>query len=249
MAKIKDVKSQNPEYVIDLIDILSKKDPTTTNKYLPFMVAQTKEWLEWFKDELTNKTFKEMFDIVAEFEELSEKNLLENKDIYSYGDNQLIVDELKLAREKVTRSEVKKKETVVVHEDDKWLVIQPLTSRSSNIYGKATKWCVSSDNDNFTQYFNDYTKDGVLLFLIDKTVKDEDSRKEENNHSKLAFHKYKNKDNKNLTIWDVKDTQLGVGDMMSIYRNVPGDVMDIINTTMDADSNFNVAKARGLKLD
>jgi len=249
MAKIKDVKSQNPEYVVDLIDILSKKDPTKTNKYLPFMVAQTKDWLEWFKTELAEKTFKEMFDIVAEFEELSEKNLLENKDIYSYVDNQLIVDELKLAREKVTRSEVKKKETVVVHEDDKWLVIQPLTSRSSNLYGKATKWCVSADDHNFTKYFNDYTKDGVLLFLIDKTVKDKDTRKDENIHAKLAFHKYTNKDDKNLTIWDVKDVQLGVGDMMSIYRNVPSNIMDIINTTMDADSNFDIAKARGVKLD
>ena len=73
MARIKDIKSDNPNYVIDLIDILATKDPTKTNKYLPFMVSQTKDWLDWFKEELEKNTFKEMFDIVKEFDELSQK--------------------------------------------------------------------------------------------------------------------------------------------------------------------------------
>ena len=33
MAKIKDIKSQNPDYVINLVDILAENDPTKTNKY------------------------------------------------------------------------------------------------------------------------------------------------------------------------------------------------------------------------
>ena len=144
MAKIKDIKSQNPNYVINLVDILVENDPTKTNKYLPFMVSQTKDWLDWFLNELKNNTFKEMFDIVKEFEELSDNNLLENKDIYSYESNQEIVDEIKFARDKVTRSEVKKKETTTLYEDDRWLVLQPLTSRSSNVYGKSTKWGVAA---------------------------------------------------------------------------------------------------------
>ena len=248
MARIKDIKAQNPDYVINLVDILATKDPSKTNKYLPFMISQTKDWLEWFKDELEKNTFKEMFDIVKEFEELSERNLLENKDIYSYDSNQDIVDEIKLAREKVTRSEVKKKETVVLHEDEKWLVLQPLTSRSSNLYGKSTKWCVAADDHNFAKYFKDYTQDGVLVFLIDKTVKEKDTRNPENNHAKLAFHKYKNKNNKDLTIWNVKDTQLNVGDMMKIYKTVPTDVMNVIEETLDGDSNQSIALSKKIKL-
>ena len=251
MAKIKDIKSDNPDYAINLIDILATKDPSKTNKYLPFMVSQTKDWLDWFKEELEKNTFKEMFDIVSEFDELSERNLLENKDIYSYESNQDIVDEIKLAREKVTRSEVKKKETVILHEDEKWLLLQPLTDRSSNLYGKSTKWCVSADDHNFKKYFKDYTKDGVLLFLIDKSVKEKDTRNPENIHAKLAFHKYnKNKgDNKDLTIWDVKDTQLKVGDMMKVYQNVPGDIMNLINKHMDGEPNQTIAISRKIKMD
>jgi hypothetical protein len=246
MARVKDIKSQNPEYVIDLINILAEKDPSKTNKYLPFMVSQTKDWLEWFKDELAKNTFKEMFDIVQEFEELSERNLLENKDIYSYESNQDIVDEIKLAREKVTRSEVKKKETVVLFEDDKWLALQPLTSRSSNLYGKSTKWCVASDDHNFKKYYNEYTQDGTLVFLINKSVKEKDCRNDK--LSKVAFHKYLNKD-KGLTIWDSKDVQCGVQDMMEIYKNVPQDVMNIINDTLDGPSNHSIATGKKLKLD
>jgi hypothetical protein len=248
MARIKDIKSQNPEYVIDLIDILAGQDPTKTNKYLPFMVAQTKDWLDWFKEELQKNTFKEMFEIVKEFDELSERNLLENKDIYSYEGNQDIVDEIKLAREKVTRSEVKKKETLVLHEDDTWLLLQPLTSRSSNLYGKSTKWCVSADDHNFKKYFKDYTQDGVLVFLIDKRVKEADTRKPENNHAKLAFHQYKNKD-KGLTIWNVKDTQLNVSDMMSVYKNVPSGIIDKVNEALEGPSNMKLATDRKIKLD
>lgn len=247
MAKLKDLKTQNPEYVINLIDILAKKDPSNTNKYLPFMISQTKEWLDWFVDELEKNTFKEMFDIVKEFDELSERNLLENKDIYSYQSNQDIVDEIKLAREKVTKSEVKKKETLVLHEDDRWLVLKPLTSRSSNMYGKSTKWCVASEDHNFKKYYSDYTKEGILVFLIDKSVKEKDCRS--NPYSKVAFHNYINRDD-NLTIWDSKDSQLNVPQMMKLYKSVPSEIIDIINEEMEGKkSNEALAKERNIKLD
>ena len=246
MAKIKDIKSQNPDYVIDLVDILAENDPTKTNKYLPFMVSQTKDWLEWFLNELKNNTFKEMFDIVKEFEELSSKNLLENKDIYSYESNQEIVDEIKFARDKVTRSEVKKKETITLYEDDRWLVLQPLTSRSSNVYGKSTKWCVAAEDQNFKKYFKDYTNDGTLVFLIDKSVKEKDTR--DNRYSKVAFHQYKNKEN-SLTLWDSKDKQLGVQEAMTVYGMVSKEIQDIINKASDGKSNAELAKEKGCKED
>jgi hypothetical protein len=246
MAKIKDIKSQNPDYVINLVDILAENDPTKTNKYLPFMVSQTKDWLDWFLNELKNNTFKEMFDIVKDFEELSDKNLLENKDIYSYESNQDIVDEIKFARDKVTRSEVKKKETITLYEDDRWLVLQPLTSRSSNVYGKSTKWCVAAEDHNFKKYFKDYTENGTLVFLIDKSVKEKDTR--DNRYSKVAFHQYKNKDN-SLTLWDSKDKQLGVQEAMTVYGMVSKEIQDIINKASDGKSNVELAKEKGCKED
>ena len=130
------------------------------------MIKCTADWVNWIQNELKNETFKEMFEVIQDFEDLSNRNLLENKDIYSYESNQDIIESVKLAKEKITRSEVKKKETEVLYENERWTVIIPLSTRSSNLYGKSTKWCVSSEDHNYGKYYKQYTDNGVLIFLI-----------------------------------------------------------------------------------
>jgi len=248
MAKKKDLKDQNPKFSIDLIDILAENDPSVTNKYLPFMVKQAETWIDWLKEELKTNTFKEMFDIVKEFEDLSQKNLLENKDIYSYSNNSEIVDTIKLAREKVTKSQVKKFETVTLFEDDKFLVIQPLTSRSSGMYGKSTKWCVASDQHDFKKYFNQYTENGVLIYVIDKSVKEEETR--EKIYSKVAFHHDKTKSGDSATtIWDSKDAQVTAVGMMELMGGLPKKVIDAVFTNFKGKTNKEVAREKGIKED
>jgi hypothetical protein len=248
MAKKKDLKDQNPKFTIDLIEILAEKDPTATNKYLPFMIKQAETWVDWLKEELGNNTFKEMFDIVKEFEELSAKNLLENKDIYSYTSNSEIVETIKLAREKVTKSQVKKFETVTLHEDDRWLVIQPLTSRSSNMYGKSTKWCVASESNDFKKYFNQYTENGVLVYVIDKSIKEEQTR--DSLYSKVAFHHDKTKTGQSATtIWDTKDSQVSAVGMMEIMGIIPQEVMATVNKALKDKTNRELAREKGIKDD
>ena len=171
MAKKKDLKIKHPKYNIDVIEVLSEMDPTNSNKYLPFMIKCTADWVEWIQSELKNETFKEMYEVIQDFEDLSQRNLLENKDIYAYESNQDIIEAVKVAKEKITRSEVKKKETEILYEDERWSVLIPLSTRSSNLYGKSTKWCVSSEDHNYGKYFKQYTENGVLIFLIDKNVK------------------------------------------------------------------------------
>ena len=240
-----DLKKTNPKFQIDLIQIFSENDPTVTNKYLPFMVKQAETWVDWLKDELKNNTFKEMFDIVREFEDLSQRELLENKDIYSYKNNQEIVNVIKTAREKITKSQVKKNETITIHEDDRWLVLQPLTTRSSNIYGKSTKWCVSSDQNDYKKYFNQYTENGVLIFVIDKQV--EEDKVKENIFAKVAFHNDKNKtDSSAITVWDTKDVQINASGMLELMSVIPSDIMKIVNTTIKGKTNRELAEEKKL---
>ncbi len=214
MAKKKDLKLQHPEYTVDVIEDLSSMDPTKSNKYLPFMIKCTSGWVEWIQNELKNETFKEMFEVIQDFEELSNRNLLEIKDIYSYESNQDIIESVKLAKEKITRSEVKKKETEVLYEDERWTVILPLSTRSSNLYGKSTKWCVSSEDHNYGKYYKQYTEKGVLIFLIDKNVKEKDCYT--NNLSKVAFHNDRTKKDNGITLWDVKDKSMNISDTMKV---------------------------------
>lgn len=237
MGKKSDLKKTNPKFQIDLIEILSENDPTVTNKYLPFMMKKAESWVDWVIEELKNNTFREMFDIVKEFEDLSQRGLLENSDIYSYKSSQDIVDTIKLARDKVTKSQVKKNETITIHEDDRWLVLQPLTVRSSNIYGKSTKWCVSSEQNDYKKYFNQYTENGVLVFVIDKSVPEKEIKT--NIFAKVAFHNDKKKEE--ITVWDTKDTQINASGMIELMDIIPHDIMKMINTTIKGKTNRELA--------
>jgi hypothetical protein len=209
------------------------------------MIKCTAEWVEWINNELRNETFKEMFEVIKDFEDLSQRNLLENKDIYSYESNQDIIEAVKTAKEKITRSEVKKKETEVLYEDDRWLVIFPLSTRSSNLYGKATKWCVASEDQNYGRYFKQYTENGVLVYLIDKNVKDSEARN--NIFSKVAFHNDRNKQD-GITLWDVVDTQMNVSNAMKVYSLVGSEIMTIINDKLEnGPTNKEAATKKGIK--
>ena len=245
MAKIKELKAQNPNYLIDVISVLSKMDPTKTNKYLPFMIKCTSDWVEWIHNELTNETFKEMFEVIQDFEDLSKRNLLENKDIYTYESNQDIIEAVKTAKEKITRSEVKKKETEVLFEDNRWLVVYPLSVRSSNLYGKGTKWCVSSEDNNYGKYYKQYTENGSLVFVIDKKAKESEYRT--NDLAKVAFHNDKKK-NDGITLWDIKDKQMNVGNAMKVYSMLGGDIMEIINERLESGpTNRELANKKGVR--
>ena len=245
MAKIKELKAQNPKYLIDVISVLSKMDPTKTNKYLPFMIKCTSDWVEWIHNELTNETFKEMFEVIQDFEDLSQRNLLENKDIHPYESNQDIIEAVKTAKEKITRSEVKKKETEVLFEDNRWLVVYPLSVRSSNLYGKGTKWCVSSEDNNYGKYYKQYTENGSLVFVIDKKAKESEYRT--NDLAKVAFHNDKKK-NDGITLWDIKDKQMNVGNAMKVYSMLGGDIMEIINERLESGpTNRELANKKGVR--
>ena len=245
MAEIKELKAQNPKYLIDVISVLSKMDPTKTNKYLPFMIKCTSDWVEWIHNELTNETFKEMFEVIQDFEDLSQRNLLENKDIYTYESNQDIIEAVKTAKEKITRSEVKKKETEVLFEDNRWLVVYPLSVRSSNLYGKGTKWCVSSEDNNYGKYYKQYTENGSLVFVIDKKAKESEYRT--NDLAKVAFHNDKKK-NDGITLWDIKDKQMNVGNAMKVYSMLGGDIMEIINERLESGpTNRQLANKKGVR--
>ena len=245
MARIKDLKTQNPTYKIDVIDVLSSMDPTKSNKYLPFMIKCTADWVEWINNELKNETFKEMFEVIKDFEDLSQRNLLENKDIYSYESNQDIIEAVKTAKEKITRSEVKKKETEVLFEDNRWLVVYPLSTRSSNLYGKGTKWCVSSEDNNYGKYYKQYTENGSLVFVIDKTIKESEYRT--NDFAKVAFHNDRKK-NDGITLWDIKDKQMGVGNAMKVYNMLGIEIMGIINERLEkGPTNKEVADKKGVR--
>ena len=56
------------------------------------------------------------------------------------------------------------KQVITVFEDNRWLLVRPLTWESSKKYGSATKWCTT--NSNNPDHFYRYAKRGILLYSI-----------------------------------------------------------------------------------
>ena len=189
-----------------------------------------------------HETVVEILNIVSiDFQKLNDQS----DQLIIYRDTLIDPEKYKVAKEKITRSEVKKKETEVLYEDDRWLVLFPLSVRSSNLYGKGTKWCVSSEDHNYGKYYKQYTDNGILVFVIDKKVTDAESRT--NDFAKIAFHNDLKKSD-GITLWDVKDSQMGVSNAMKVYSMLPSEAMDIINKRLESGlTNKEQAQKRGVR--
>ena len=110
---------------IEVIEYLSKEDPSGNNKYLDWM---TKVYLG-----LTNElpTDEEILDLVKSFHQNLSR--IENKDInsYTFKELEVVVDEA--VRKAYTKKA--KKNVIKVFENDDILVLAPLSIEASCKYG------------------------------------------------------------------------------------------------------------------
>ncbi len=73
-----------------------------------------------------------------------------------------------IKRRTYTTDEVKKakNESKKLYEDQKYLIVQPLTHQASCVYGAETKWCVASRDSS--RYFDDYIRNSKFVYVINK---------------------------------------------------------------------------------
>jgi hypothetical protein len=95
------------------------------------------------------------------------------------------------------KSEEKELETQVIkiHEDAEWLLIRPLTFKSSCKYGANTKWCTTTEHNQ--EYYNKYAKRGVLVYCINKKT----------GYKVAAFYSL-DKNEPEFSYWNQKDTRI-----------------------------------------
>jgi len=111
----------------------------------------------------------------VEFTELMEKNLIPENDISKYDSWEML--EINLFESKNREMFKKsKKEIHKIYEDEKYLILKPLTYMSSCSYGYQTKWCTAMIND--ATYFYNHSR-GILIYLINKET-----------NVKFAFYKH-----------------------------------------------------------
>jgi|LakMenEpi03Aug12_release.lakeMendotaPanAssembly.Ray.scaffolds.fasta_scaffold317744_2 hypothetical protein len=194
---IKHLIQENPSMDLNLVRLISKLDPSKTNKLTPFMVKVIKNRMDRFEKDIArdgnvyssryeyvnskmndvngvekllltwiiDQFGAENIETLREFNEALDKNLVDQNDISKYENFEDITNQLSIAR---TKELLKKsrKEISVVYEDDEIMMLKPLSFESSLKYGAGTKWCTSMKND--PEYFYRYSKNGVLIYLINK---------------------------------------------------------------------------------
>jgi len=238
MSKLKELKD-DPKYIINFVEILSTFDPSKTGKYVPYMLKLIEAYIADVKQDYLTTTFNDVKELIQDFHDLAERNQIENKDIYSYESFEQLETIVKEGKSKITESQIKERETKILHEDDNYIVIRPLSIRSSRLYGSTTKWCTASDRDDYAQHFRNYAGNGILVYFINKK-----ENPKENLHAKLAFHNETNfKDSHNISIWDVEDKKLDSGAVFGLAgKIIPMNIYEIILKELNEGKKVNVEK-------
>lgn len=197
MSKVDDLKKRYPEVSNASFTKFVEADITPTKKYLDFML---KTW-EDRKILGPYRTTGSIIKDVIKFNELLP--YIENKDIYSkeyYGNYQKLIDIIEIAGQtKEEKSFVKEDHINVILETEEFILLQPKTHKGSMKYGANTKWCTTTKNNE--SIFKNYTRDGFLAYLIDKTeTKNENYRK-----VALYLEFAQGGLNESIKIYDVKD--------------------------------------------
>jgi len=181
-GRVEDAKAKYPDYE-DYVDFFVENDPSGNNKYL-----------DWLMKMYVNEDYATK-DLLVKYTTIFHKNISKftKKDINQYKTWDEFEKAVLPVKEEAERREQDKKAeegTKKLFETKDWLLVRPLSHESSCKYGAGTKWCTTMKNDK--TYFERYTKEDLLLYLINK-----------NTNTKFAFQY--DIQNKDLSIYNPPD--------------------------------------------
>ena len=197
MSKVQELREKYPSVTQLTFDKLANADKTPTKKYLEYLL---KMWSNKSETGCPNST-NQLVELVKKFDDYLP--YVENKDIYAkdylrFAALKLIVDKAEQTKEEKTFN--REEHAVFYKETDTYIMLQPKTHKGSCRYGAGTKWCTAGKNNS--NIFNNYTKNGLLIYVIRKV------NLNNNNHNKIALHlEYANCSiNSYITIYAANDS-------------------------------------------
>lgn len=154
------------------------------------------------------------YNVLHNFMELDSQGYLKGVDVNQINSRENINNVITLAMLKKMKNDYSK-QVVKVFEDDKWLLIRPLTWEASKKYGSSTRWCTTSISN--PDHFFRYTERGIVLYCINL-----------NTGYKVAYFKdvtYMGKGTPEMSFWNDVDDRVD-----SIQTELDGYILDIIRT-------------------
>jgi hypothetical protein len=105
------------------------------------------------------------YSTLNEFMNYMDKGQIENKDVSTYKDLDDIRGAVTLASMKELTKDLEG-QVIKEYEDEKWVVVRPLTFSASAKYGASTRWCTTYQKEK--QYFEKYWRKGILVYFINR---------------------------------------------------------------------------------
>ena len=131
-----------------------------------YEIAATAKNFEAFKakygKDVSDEQLKSIFDRFNK-----QQSRLTIKDIFKYGSLKDLNSELETKSGKEVEKSIKTSEANILVNNEKMMIVEPLTMAASLKYGANTKWCTTysdPEENRFNNYFGDYT----LVYFIDK---------------------------------------------------------------------------------
>lgn len=196
----------------DLVNI----DPTKTKKYLDKLCS-------WFSQGTELKTLEEYIPL---YDVLCNKNLLKQKDINSFKEFSQFKTIVDNNRNVTSKTEIKnklKEDVEVIMNNDRFLIVKPLTTEASQIYGAGTRWCTAAREDDKNMFHYYHEEESVILYyILDKSKTPYDNIKGNGDKLyKVAVAVYP--DGKKKEIFDAKDDKIPftyVTDKMGLSKSI-----------------------------
>ena len=105
------------------------------------------------------------YSTLKEFMNYMDKGHIENKDVSTYKDLDDVRGAVTLASMKELTKDLEG-QVIKEYEDEKWVVVRPLTFSASAKYGASTRWCTTYQKEK--NYFEKYWRRGILVYFINK---------------------------------------------------------------------------------
>jgi len=128
--------------------------------------------------------------IIDKFEKY--QSSLNDREINNYDTLDAISQAISDHENRVRRDVKKVEGAEILYEDDRFVVVLPLTYETSCYYGSGTKWCTTSSES----YFQKYNSEGKLFYVLDKKASSGDK------YYKVAVQEGFDG---SRTLWDVQD--------------------------------------------
>jgi hypothetical protein len=181
MSRLDELKKQYPELNITVFDMMTRLDTSKSYKYLPLMCKifgkRYKPSEQYHKDDLAQLMLETQAGLMNKG--ISTNDLTNNQMYYllNYVSEHIPIDTFQTLNEFIRYmdkgqientdvSSYKDIESIREFEDERWVILRPLTFSASAKYGSSTRWCTTYQKEK--NYFEKYWRQGILVYFINK---------------------------------------------------------------------------------